>query len=157
MVSSSLSNAAVPTQTNKHSEEVSCLAQNIYHEARGEGILGQLAVAWVTLNRVHSSLFPNTVCEVVKQGEKNKRGELKRHRCQFSWYCDGRPDKIGDPMAWAAAQVLALGVISGYNTVSDPTKGALFYHADYVKPEWRKRLKQTTRIGIHIFYKIEAK
>ena len=79
--------------------EVVCLAENIYHEARGEGIEGMLAVGHVTMNRVESSRFPDTVCGVVRQTKYIKSwrtGELvpARNRCQFSWYCDGRPEVV---------------------------------------------------------------
>ena len=66
-----------------------CLAKNIYFEARNEPFVGQFAVALVTLNRVHDSAFPNTICEVVYEGIHTASGFPKKHRCQFSWYCDG--------------------------------------------------------------------
>ena len=62
-----------------------CLALNIYFEARNQPTSGQIAVAEVTLNRVASRNYPNTVCGVVKQSNKNG--------CAFSWYCDGKSDK----------------------------------------------------------------
>mgnify|MGYP003314693505 CR=1 FL=1 len=64
-------------------EEMYCLAKNIYFESRDQPYIGRLAVAQVTMNRVKSEEFPDTICDVVTQG-----GERK-HRCQFSWYCDG--------------------------------------------------------------------
>ena len=70
------------------SDEITCLAQNIYFEARSEPVAGMLAVGHVVLNRVASDRFPDTVCKVIRQG-----GERRRHRCQFSWWCDGRSDK----------------------------------------------------------------
>ena len=66
-----------------------CLAKNIYFEARNEPFVGQFAVALVTLNRVHDSAFPNTICDVVYEGIHTARGFPKRDRCQFSWDCDG--------------------------------------------------------------------
>ena len=81
-------------------QQMMCLAENIYFEARAEGIEGKAAVANVTRNRVNSDLFPNTYCEVVQQGPVreswNKPGVYYpvKHKCQFSWYCDGQKDII---------------------------------------------------------------
>ena len=70
--------------------EIECMAKNIYFEAAIESTAGQLAVAQVTLNRVKSKHYPNTVCEVVYEGPHHASGHPKRDRCQFSWYCDGK-------------------------------------------------------------------
>ncbi len=121
-----------------------CLALNIYWEARSESELGKQAVAAVTLNRVNSKAFPNDVCGVVRQG-----GE-RRNRCQFSWWCDGKKDHPNDATAWDDAQQIARAALQG--EVEDPTHGALFYHAAYVKPKWAKRMVKTRRIGLHIFF-----
>mgnify|MGYP001457922455 FL=1 len=73
---------------------VTCMAKNIFFEAAVESTAGKLAVAQVTLNRVESKHYPNTVCEVVYEGPHYTAsdGQLlpKRDRCQFSWYCDGK-------------------------------------------------------------------
>lgn len=122
--------------------ETECLATNIYHEARGESRKGKIAVAEVVLNRVKSPRFPETVCGVVKQNKSKKAG-----RCQFSWYCDSQPDRY-DTEAWRLAQEVLAGIHE------DPTGGALFYHAEYVRPAWSKRLALTARIGLHLFYTI---
>ena len=78
--------------------EMHCLATNIYHEARGESNEGKFAVGNVTMNRVDSNRFPDSICEVVYQAEYrvNWKGDQvpRRHRCQFSWYCDGKSDDI---------------------------------------------------------------
>jgi N-acetylmuramoyl-L-alanine amidase len=125
--------------------ELRCLALNIYWEARSESIPGQLAVAAVTLNRVQSPRFPSSVCDVVRQG-----GEVRRHRCQFSWWCDGRSDKPRDRAAWKESLHIAKLIKKG--EVNDPTNGALWYHAVSVKPVWAKKLDRYARIGQHIFY-----
>ena len=76
-------------------EEASCLALNIYHEARGQSIAGQIAVGQVTLNRLRDRRFPNTICEVITQGPHRPSwkgtGEMipVRHKCHFSWYWRG--------------------------------------------------------------------
>lgn len=122
-----------------------CLALNIYHEARSESVAGQNAVAAVTLNRVASKSFPNSVCKVVKQGGK------RRNKCQFSWWCDNKSDKPQEQGAWERALELSRKALKG--KIPDPTNGALFYHAKYVKPRWSRTFKRTSRIGQHVFYK----
>lgn len=126
-------------------EELTCLARNIYFEARSEPLEGKLAVAHVVMNRVASKYFPDTVCGVVQDGT-----DEVLHRCQFSWYCDGKPDVVDDAAAWAEASTLAGQVYWG--RVDDPSHGALWYHADYVKPGWRKAFAEGPTIGRHIFY-----
>ncbi len=126
-------------------EEVHCLAQNVYFESRSEPLAGQIAVAKVTLNRVLSAQFPDTICGVVRQGGRH------RNRCQFSWYCDGKPDVIKNQAAWHRALNIAYAAL--FNTVSDPTRGALYFHAHYVNPGWAKRMRRTVRIGNHLYYR----
>jgi spore germination cell wall hydrolase CwlJ-like protein len=126
-------------------KEINCLAKNIYFEARSEPIDGKLAVGHVVLNRVADTRYPTSICEVVRQG-----GEEPLNRCQFSWWCDGRSDKPKNARAWQQSLVLARVVFWGYS--EDPTRGALWYHADYVKPVWRKVLPVGPKIGKHIFY-----
>ena len=67
-----------------YQDEVKCLAQNIYFEARDQKTKGQIAVALVTINRVESRRFPNTVCKVVYQANRYRNGKIKKHMCQFS-------------------------------------------------------------------------
>jgi len=126
-------------------KDLECLALNVYHEARSEPEVGQLAVAAVTLNRVFSESFPNSVCGVVKQGGQ----EL--HRCQFSWWCDGKKDAPTNREAWDTA--LRISRLSLKGRAADPTKGALYYHAKYVKPKWSRRFERTAQIGAHLFYR----
>lgn len=126
-------------------QDVRCLALNIYHEARSETESGQVAVALVTLNRVASKAFPGSICAVVKQGG------VKRNRCQFSWWCDGRSDEPTNEKAWQRAMRIARRVIEA--SVPDPTHGALYYHASYCKPSWSSAFKRTARIGQHLFYR----
>lgn len=129
--------------------EITCLALNIYFEARSEPLDGMLAVGHVVLNRVAHRKFPNTVCEVVRQG-----GDVVRHRCQFSWWCDGQSDRPRNPGAWDAARLVAWFIVNGYT--DDPTSGALWYHADYVEPYWRDAYLRGPQIGRHIFYRIAS-
>jgi N-acetylmuramoyl-L-alanine amidase len=123
-----------------------CMALNIYHESRSEEMRGQVAVANVTLNRVASDRWPDDVCSVVKQGYVKGKSN-----CQFSWFCDGKPDTPTDTVAWARSVLVANDVMMGY--IPDITKGATHYHAKYVKPYWAKSLTATVSFGSHIFYK----
>lgn len=125
--------------------ELSCLAQNIYFEARNEPEKGRRAVAHVVMNRVASPRFPTSVCDVVRQG-----GSGRLFKCQFTWWCDGISDDIKNAEAWQDAIGLARRVYSGQS--KDMTDGALFYHADYVTPYWRKAFDKGPQIGRHIFY-----
>ena len=143
-----------------------CLAENIYHEARNEPTAGMVAVGNVTINRVISDQFPNTICEVVHQGphyeswktkqQSNLPDELrvyypKRHRCQFSWYCDGLSDEIRSKRKFQ--HILELAVDIRKRIYPDITDGATHYHADYVDPSWSKVYTRTVTIDTHIFYK----
>ncbi|MCB2100358.1 MAG: cell wall hydrolase [Rhodobacterales bacterium] len=142
-----LSSTMVKAQSLAESDiekELHCLALNVYWEARSEPPEGQMAVAAVTLNRMLSDKFPDSICEVVTQGGQ------ERNKCQFSWWCDGKKDDPTDAEAWETARVVAwLSLLKGSY---DPTRGALYYHADYVKPSWSRSMRRTTRIGKHIYY-----
>jgi spore germination cell wall hydrolase CwlJ-like protein len=148
-----------------------CLAMNMYHEARGQGIGGALAVSFVVFNRVKDIRFPNTVCQVIKQGplrESWKTRKIKnlspsmrkyypiRNKCQFSWWCDGRSDVPKDKEIYARLLSVATGMIKNEYSLIDITDGALFYHADYVTPGWAKTKKRTIEIQDHIFYRWET-
>ena len=144
-------------------QEINCLAHNVYFEAKNQGTGGWLAVAFVTLNRVKDSRFPNTICEVVHQGPskpswQNPEKQIPiRHKCQFSWYCDGKPDVIGSLERYS--EILAFTNLMLGQAISTPmidiTDGATHYHADYVKPAWAKTKTKTIEIGDHIFYRWE--
>ncbi len=122
-----------------------CLAQAVYFEARSEPLAGQLAVAQVVLNRVRSPSWPDSVCAVVFQNER------WRHRCQFSFACDGRSDRPREGRAWRIARMVARTALDrGW---PDITRHATHYHADYVRPRWRARLVETARYGRHLFYR----
>ena len=129
--------------------ELHCLALTIYFEARGESKAGKSAVGHVVMNRVLDRRFPSDACRVVRQG-----GEWPRYRCQFSWWCDGRSDRPRDKRAWLESIQVASDVLAGRSI--DPTQGALWYHADYVSPVWRKAYFRGPRIGRHIFYQEQA-
>lgn len=135
----------------KHDPALECIAQNIYHEARGESLAGQLSVGLVVLNRVKDKRFPNTVCEVVYQ--KTKLKTTKTPVCQFSWVCD--PLKTTTDMAWQRSMKVAQTVYRMYANGFDITNGATHFHAEYVKPTWStsREMVQVAQIDAHVFYK----
>jgi spore germination cell wall hydrolase CwlJ-like protein len=128
-----------------------CLATAVYFEARGEPTVGQVAVAAVVMNRVEDRRFPNDVCSVVKQGPLYRSGAPVRHKCQFSFYCDGKSDIMRDKAAKLRATRIAELVLS--RTIMDPTEGSTFYHADYVLPSWASTKSRVVQINKHVFYK----
>ena len=108
-------------------------------------MVGKVAVGHVALNRAADRRFPRNVCSVIRQG-----GYKRLHRCQFSWWCDGRSDQPLETLAWRESQEIAWDVLRGASR--DPTSGALWYHADYVSPDWSGELAKGRQIGRHIFY-----
>jgi len=122
-----------------------CLALNMFFEARNEPLVGRQMVAEVTLNRVASKSYPNTICEVVWQ--KN----------QFSWTHDGLsddPTKLGylDREAWKEIKMTAQIILSDPDQYL-PKTGATHYHADYVWPYWTDDMEYLGKVGTHLFYK----
>ena len=140
--------------TAEQRPEAWCLAQNIYYEARGSNRADRIAVADVVLNRVQDTRYPDTICDVVRQGERNADGSMVRNRCQFSWYCDGRSDWPRDMDAWVDAQQIAYNMLT-WDVGRGLTEGATHYHADYVSPRWARELQLVGRIGVHVFYRWE--
>lgn len=126
--------------------EQKCLAEGIYFEARGENLEGQAAVAQVILNRVRNPTFPNSICGVVYQNVK------WRNRCQFSFACDGKKERITQPRHWQIAQDVALATTAGKIWLDD-VGSSTHYHATYVRPRWARRMERRARIGLHIFYR----
>jgi len=127
-------------------KQLDCLTRNIYWEAGMEPFEGKVAVAQVTMNRVESGKFPKDVCGVVYQ----KNVVYDKVVCQFSWFCDGSSKvKPIHPAHWREAEEVAKKVLlEGFRLPS--MKNALYFHADYVKPQWGK--PQVGKIGRHIFY-----
>mgnify|MGYP001118372456 FL=1 len=137
----------------QYQEQLQCMALNIYHEARSDSTLGQEAVGMVTMNRVYSDKYPDTICDVVYQSHLNSRGNPIRNKCQFSWYCDGKSDVPRDKVKFEEAMTNAKWVMNNYGSERDITGGAVMYHASYVNPYWSKAYTKTSRIESHIFYK----
>ena len=137
-----------------NSEELECMSKNIYFEAALESTAGKLAVAQVTMNRVNSERYPSTVCKVITQGRHYKSGLPVKNRCQFSWYCDGKSDRIPSTQMhnFENAQEVARYVLSTPDLM-DITDGATHYHADYISsPRWADPRRKTAQIDTHIFY-----
>lgn len=132
-------------------DELHCLAEAIYFEARSETVFGQVAVAEVVLNRRDDPRFPDTVCGVVRQGYDPVRHNL--HRCQFSYYCDGKPEYFGNKTEYARIEALAWSVLN--RPSRNFTGGATHYHATYVNPSWAPKLRFVRTIGQHHFYSMD--
>jgi len=134
-------------------EAVMCLALNLYFEARDQPVVGQLAVGFSTMNRVKDERYPDTVCEVVKQA-KYHAWDMEnpiRHKCQYSWFCDGMSDVPTNDKAMLEATILAANIF--YGKVTDISTGATHYHATYVNPYWADHMTVLFRIDDHIFYR----
>lgn len=128
-----------PPITPKYSEmELNCLAKNVYFESRGEPLIGQLAVAYVTINRSEDDAYSDNLCGVVYDPK------------QFSW-TTGKQDPITETNSWIQAVLVA--ELATADVLLDPTEGAIMFHADTIEPYWADDFKQTVEISDHIFYK----
>ncbi len=131
-----------------HRQNLTCLARNVYFEARGEPLAGQYAVAEVTMNRKASGLYPKTICEVVHQ--QNWDPLRGRYVGAFSWTeLDSLPEPGGEE--WQRAWEVAEAVY--YQRYSPALHGALFFHATHIEPDWARQKKRVARIGRHVFYR----
>jgi hypothetical protein len=133
----------------KRAKAEKCLADAVYFEARGEQPRGQMAVAQVVMNRVFSGFYPSTVCGVVYQNA---------HRylaCQFTFACDGIPDRITEPDAWELAKKIARDTLDGNVWLPEVGK-ATHYHAYWVRPGWVREMHKLQKIGVHTFYRPRA-
>ena len=126
----------IPAQA---SEEKSCLAEAMYYEARDQGWRGMLAVGIVVQNRVRDDRYPDTVCGVV------------RHKCQFSYYCDGKPERPAEKEPWSVALDLATMLLSNRVLITG-LEDVTHYHATWVKPSWAPFMEKKKQIGGHVFY-----
>ena len=130
----------------EQTRQLECLTRNIYWEAASEPFEGKVAVAQVTLNRMQSGKFPDSVCGVVYQ----KNVFYEKVVCQFSWYCEGnhKMKPVHKPLWRESEEVAKKVLLEGFRLPS--LKNALYYHADYVSPGWQ--LPKIEQIGRHIFY-----
>lgn len=166
LLSINTASAEIPSdtfmQTGYSEEEVTWLSKNVYFEARNQGTAGKLAVAMVTMNRVDDSRFPDTIDGVVTQGPtytswKTKEPVPIKHKCQFSWYCDGKSDKIQNWDEFWEIYNMMVTYLQNRDIMIDITEGATHYHADYVNPSWSRTKKKTIEIEDHKFYRWEKK
>ena len=144
---------------NDYDEQSICLAQNIYHEARGEIVEGQIAVSNVVINRVKSKQFPNDICSVVYQ--RNQIAIIDRVLkflripafCQFSWNCDLNYNfAYSDLESWNNSLTLAQKIILDSDDLTN--SATHYYNPDKVPtPSWANKLTKTIVIGNHHFYK----
>lgn len=153
---------SIQYEESNDTTELRCLALNIYWETRNSNLADKFAVADVVLNRVESSSYPDTICEVVHQAElsqwylqRGKKVPIK-NRCQFSWYCDGKSDVPQEEDAWEESKLVAFQVFY-YNRFKGISEGALMYHATYVNPLWAKDYQLVGTIGKHKYYRITTK
>jgi|TARA_R110000772_G_scaffold143853_1_gene253423 spore germination cell wall hydrolase CwlJ-like protein len=137
----------LPSKAN----DFDCLVEAVYYEARSESFIGQVAVANVILERVRNDNYPNTICGVVHQG-RLLNNRIVRNRCQFSYYCDGKTEKMNDYSALLNVINVTGLVLEGIQL--EKTVGATHYHTNYVRPLWSitGRLKKLGAVGTHIFY-----
>lgn len=152
VLSSYAEDAFVPTmkKVKLADSEKTCLAQAIYHEARGESREGQLAVANVIINRAFSKKYPSTICGVVFQN-----ADKGRYKCQFTFACDGRSDAGNERAAWNRSVKMAETAFYEFQTGDRPgviPDSALFYHTTGVSPSWGQKFRRVATIGSHIFY-----
>lgn len=125
-------------------DAITCLARSIYWEAKGKSTADMEAVASVVMNRLGHEGFPDTVCAVVKQGSESKN-------CQFSWWCDGRPDTVQEATQYAIAKEIARKALN--KQLNDRTNGAMYFHDRNVKPDWARKYIKTTETRMFLFYK----
>jgi hypothetical protein len=133
--------------TSEKLKQLDCLTKNIYWEAASEPFEGKVGVAQVTMNRVESGKFADTVCGVVYQ----KNIVYQKTICQFTWFCE-ETHKIRPiyKAQWKESEEVAKKVLLE-NFRLPSLKNALYYHADYVNPNWG--FQKIGKIGNHIFYK----
>jgi N-acetylmuramoyl-L-alanine amidase len=136
------------THARQRADDLQCLAENVYFEARGEPLDGQYAVAEVTLNRTHAQYFPHTVCAVVHETRWDPI--RRRHVADFSWTELGALSPEDGP-AWKQAMAVANAVYDDLHSPVVPE--ALYYHATSVRPDWARGRKPVATIGNHIFYR----
>lgn len=128
--------------------ETSCLAQALYYEARGQGRLGQQAIAEVVVRRTHKVGFPHSICGVVHQGSSTA--------CQFSFVCDGTMDRPKAAGEWSRAVHLAAQIITGALPLTDITQGAFSFHAARLEANW-PGMVHTTTVGHNAFFRRQGK
>ncbi|QEA39554.1 cell wall hydrolase [Pistricoccus aurantiacus] len=123
---------------------ITCMARSLYWETKGQNAATMEAVANVMMNRLSSDEFPDTICEVVKQG-----GE--QGACQFSWWCDGRADEVKEEDSYLIVKEVTRKALN--QQLEDRTDGALFFHQRSISPRWASAFLRTAEVGKLLFYK----
>lgn len=136
--------AVDPTGVDPLEEPITCLARTLYWEAKGQPGPDMEAVANVVMNRLAHEGFPNSVCEVVTEG-------AEQSPCQFSWWCDGRPDDVVEEEAYDVAKEVARQALN--QELADRSDGALYFHSRNVTPDWAAEYRQTTETEHFLFYR----
>ena len=137
-----------------------CMRTNMYYEARNQkSDAAFIAVGYTVLNRTENRRYPNDICGVVQQARRDSNGNTIRNKCQFSWFCDGKPDvpnlnNVIERRAWERATELAAAVMR--KEVDNPIGNATMYHATYVSPYWKSAFHRVATIETHIFYSEKA-
>ena len=129
----------------KSNKQMSCLAEALYFEARGEPIQGQLAVGEVILNRVKDTRYPSSICKVINQGTG------RRFACQFTYTCDGKLETVHERKPYEMALKIAKILMTTHD--GKLTRGSTHYHSNYVNPKWSKKFERVAKFGRHIFYR----
>ncbi len=129
--------------------EERCLTEAIYYEASNQSEIGKEAVALVIMNRVGAPHRPKTICGVITQAHMVQ----DRKVCQFSFWCETKrkPEKV----AWKESSDIAHRVLTSFwhRDILSQFSEASYYHADYVKPKWRKAKVFVGKIQNHLFYR----
>ncbi|MHB0776284.1 cell wall hydrolase [Halomonas sp. WWR20] len=139
--------AVDPAGTAPLDDAITCLARSIYWEAKGQGEADMAAVANVVMNRLSHAEFPKTVCDVVTQGSE-------QGRCQFSWWCDGRPDSVQEESSYTRAKEVARKALN--QQLPDRTDGAMYFHGRGITPSWASEFVKTYETDVHAFYRPPA-
>jgi spore germination cell wall hydrolase CwlJ-like protein len=131
--------------SDSDANEMLCLALNIYHESRGEKAVAQWAVGFVTLNRVKTAIWGNSVCAVVWA------------KSQFSWTVRGMGTLVPKEVnAWKEAQRKAFMLFRGQKA-DDPTHGGTHFYLASIHPSWTRMLVDKMRIGAHMFARLPGR
>jgi N-acetylmuramoyl-L-alanine amidase len=141
LVSGVVDNISKIVDKSKNKKEITCLAENVYHESRNQSYLGRVAVAYVPLTR--SKIKNTNPCKIIYK--RNSAG------CQFSWVCQNHRN-YAEKIAWKES--LAIAYLSINNMIEDPTHGATYYYnPKTAHPSWARKFQEVAYIGDHRFLK----
>jgi N-acetylmuramoyl-L-alanine amidase len=115
------------------------LAVNLYHEARGEPLDGQIAIGHVVINRA------------LKKGVTVKDVILKPW--QFSWHNGNKFPPIEDYESLSKCLNAAESIINERLSGKDLWRADHYFNPTKVLPSWAKKMKLIKRIGNHDFYR----